>query len=158
MSGWIEGDLDPYWEQGMEGAFLYNLTVPDATGPILLQEGDLLDILDADGELLWSGTFLLRKRRFWERHKLSFGVYSSTVLKSLSYGQWMEWLWNKPRLKARILRPESNEQIIYPWVNRHRHRPPRIRDRGAERSLGREILEWSGNRGTYVWVDRVSLV
>ena len=115
---WIEGELDPYWEQGWEGSFHYNLTIPNATRPYFLEEGDLLDIIGHDGKLLWSGAFHLRKRRFWERHKLALNVFTGTVLKGLSYGQWMEWLWSKPRLKARVLRADEKIQILYPWMNR----------------------------------------
>ena len=149
MSSWLEGKLDPYWEQGMEGAFLYNLDIPGSQTPFFLEEGDLLDILEPDGKLLWSGTFQLRKRRFWERHRLPLGAYTGTVLKGLSYDEWMRWLWAKPRKKARILRPDGDSQIIYGWVGRHRQRPLRLRDAGKSRCLGRRVLRWSGNLGSY---------
>ena len=149
MSRWMEGKLDPYWEQGMEGAFLYNLDVPGSQTPFFLKEGDLLDILEPDGNLLWSGTFQLRKRRFWERHRLPLGVYTGTVLKGLSYDEWMRWLWAKPRKKARLLRPDEENQIVYGWVGRHRQRPIRLRDAGKERCVGRKVLKWSANLGSY---------
>jgi hypothetical protein len=149
MNCWIEGELDPYYEQGWEGSFRYNLTVPGMNEPYFLKDDDLLDILDQDGQPLWSGFFRLRKRRFWERHKLGSDVFSDTVLKGLSYQQWMEWLWSNPRLKARILRPDESGQIVYAWSGRHDLRPLRLRDAGIERCRGREILEWSANLGTY---------
>lgn len=147
MSRWIEGTLDPYWEQGMEGSFLYNLNLPALDRPYMLEPGDLLDIFDRDQRLLWSGTFELRKRRFWERHRLGTGVFSGTVLQGLSYGQWMEWLWSKPRLKARTLRPDEKTQIVYAKTAGNQ-RPLRLRD-AADRCLGRRVLEWSANQGTY---------
>ena len=101
MCCWLEGILDPYWEQGMEGSFLHALSIPELAGPFLLEEGDLLDILRPCGELLWSGTFQLRKRRFWERHSLGSGVGGSSTLKGLSYATWMEWQWSQPRLRLR---------------------------------------------------------
>jgi hypothetical protein len=149
VSRWIEGYLDPYWEQGWEGSFQCNLTVPDSSSPYFLEQGDLLDILDPDGQLLWSGTFQLRKRRFWERHKLSSKVYSGTTLKGLSYGQWMEWQWSSPRLKARVLRPDKERGIVYAWHGRHRERPPRLRDAGVGRCLGRKVLKWNAMLGSY---------
>ena len=147
---WIEGELDPYWEQAMEGAFLYSLSVPNASEPFFFHQGDLLDILDHQGnELLWSGTFQLRKRRFWESHRLKTRVYSDTVLKGLSYSTWMEWLWSRPRLFARIWKPDEDNQIVYARQTRPDQRPIRLRDAGMERCLGREVLEWSANRGSY---------
>jgi hypothetical protein len=133
----------------MEGAFLYNLDVAGSQTPFLLEEGDLLDILEPDGKLLWSGTFQLRKRRFWERHRLPKGVFTGTVLKGLSYDEWMRWLWAKPRKKARILRPGQEGQIVYGWVGRHRQRPIRLRDAGKARCLGRKVLDWSAHLGSY---------
>lgn len=146
---WLTGNLDPYWEQGMEGAFLYAVALPQATGPYTLQEGDLLDILAVDKTLLWSGTFQLRKRRFWERHMLKKGVWANSTQRGVSYGQWMEWFWAQPPLSARVLRPTEGGNILYPKIDRHSNRPGRLRDLSEARVVGRRVLQWSSHRGTY---------
>lgn len=149
MCRWLEGKLEPYWEQGMEGSFLYSLSCPEVKGPFLMESGDLLDLLSASGELIWSGTFKLRKRRFWEKHQLKAGVWSTSTLVGVSYGTWMEWNWSQPRLEARLLRGSDRGQIVYATLDGKGNRPPRLRDAGAGRCRGRKVLEWSANQGTY---------
>ncbi len=149
MQGWQAGKLEPYWEQGMEGSFLYSCALPECPGPFLLAEGDLLDILSAQGEVLWTGTYRTRKRRFWERHQLPMKAGSNICQRGLSYAQWMEWFWSSPPLPARVCRPGEDDQIVYATIDRHGGRPLRFRDAGPGRMEGRTILSWSANRGSY---------
>lgn len=101
---WQEGVLHAYWEQGWEGYFVPAVDL--GTGhPFLLYDGDRLEVFDPQGDLLWSGDYRLRKKRFWERYKMPGSMWNGQVPKGLSYSAWMEMVLAKPSLKVRVHRP-----------------------------------------------------
>lgn len=102
----LQGELEAYWEQGMEGLILFSFIPEGGKGLndlITLQNGQLLTIFNADDSILWSGTInFIRRSDFWDRHKLDADIWSNEKQKGVSYADWMDWFWRKPPLKAKL--------------------------------------------------------
>ncbi len=98
----LQGELVAYWEQGWEGRIEFAFQADGSTMPIFLKNGDRLTILDENDTILWSGKIHWVRRRFWDRHQLDAGIWSYQKQKGFSYGQWLDWFWRKPPLKASL--------------------------------------------------------
>lgn len=111
MNDGINGRLEAYYEQGMEGRIIYAFLADNDLSPtnqmgalIFLEDGHELTILGEDSTILWSGTIKLVRRRWWDKHQLENPVWAFSKQKGVSYAQWMEWFWRKRPLRA-ILTP-----------------------------------------------------
>lgn len=53
----IDGILDPYFETGTEGILwsVYDESRPGYDGLFVLEDGDLLEVIDNDGTVVWEG-------------------------------------------------------------------------------------------------------
>ncbi|HNC91872.1 MAG TPA: hypothetical protein PL000_23365, partial [Anaerolineales bacterium] len=61
----LNGELEAYWEQGMEGLILFSFMPENGKGLndlIALQSGQHLTIFNPDGSMLWSGTLNFVRR------------------------------------------------------------------------------------------------
>jgi hypothetical protein len=96
------GELEAYWEQGMEGRIEFAFQFEGNQHPFFLEDGQHLTIYGASNEILWSGKIRLVKRGFFDRHKLKADIWSYTKQKGVSYADWMDWFWRKPPLKAKL--------------------------------------------------------
>lgn len=114
----LAGHLAAYWEQGMEGRIEYAFAPdhtrhPEAEPLIFLKNGDPLEILDEEGNLLWSGKICFVSRRRWlffyEQHELPNGIWHSQKQQGVAYKDWMAWFWHKPPLAALLQIPVSDE-------------------------------------------------
>lgn len=106
MSG-MTGSLLAYFEQGWEGMIACAFQPDDSSLPFFLQDGQHLTIFAADGATLWSGRLHFVRRRCWEHHNLSAGIWADAKPKGVSYGQWMEWFWRQPPLRAELELPTT---------------------------------------------------
>ena len=111
----IEGQLEPYWEQGWEGNFSYTFVPKIGREKVnggrgyFLASGDFLQILDPSGETLWEGMlhFIpsnLSGLFFRDRHRLKSNVWCNLKQKGVSYSDWVGWFWATPRLQGRFRR------------------------------------------------------
>lgn len=98
----IEGELEAYWEQGMEGRIDFAFHFEGNRRPFFLEDGQNLTIYDSDGNILWSGKLQFVKLGFFDKHKLKADIWSYTKQKGVSYANWMDWFWRKPPLKAKL--------------------------------------------------------
>lgn len=98
----LHGELVAYWEQGWEGRVEFAFQADASTAPIFLKNGDRLSIYAEDGTLLWSGNIQWVRPRFWDRHQLDAGIWSYQKQKGVAYGQWLDWFWRRPQLKATL--------------------------------------------------------
>ncbi len=106
----LTGQLEAYWEQGMEGRIEYAFYPDDpalreaGTLPIWLKNGHFLRIFDGD-DVLWEGEIQFVSRRGWfrdEQHDLPNGIWHDAKQKGVSYAQWIAWFWQKPPLRAEL--------------------------------------------------------
>ncbi len=107
MRDLIDGYLEPYWEQGMEGRIAFMFLADNDLPPygqrealIYLENGQELTIFGEDGAILWSGLINFVPRRRREKHKLKAQIWSVERQEGVPYWQWMEWFWHEPRLRA----------------------------------------------------------
>jgi hypothetical protein len=98
----MTGHLLAYFEQGWEGMIAYAFQPDDAERPVFLQSGQRLSIFAADGTTLWAGRLHFVRRRWWDQHNLSAGIWADVKQKGVSYEQWMEWFWRQPPLRAAL--------------------------------------------------------
>ena len=98
----MEGKIFGYWEQGMEGRIDFAFNAKDLTYPVLIKDGQHLTIYGDEDEVIWSGYIKFVKRRFWEKHNLNAGIWSTCKQKGVSYQQWMAWFWRNPPHKAKL--------------------------------------------------------
>jgi hypothetical protein len=99
------GKLEAYYEQGWEGMIAFSFMPDDGKGLndlVPLQDGQHLTIYDTNEKILWSGKIKLIKRGFFDKHKLSAGIWSDSKQEGVSYADWMDWFWRKPPLKATL--------------------------------------------------------
>lgn len=105
-AGWIS----TYWEQGMEGDFLYIFQEgpanADGTWPIdkmsVIEAGGELTIVGDDGATLWSGTLA------WRRLGL-LGIFGRRGLTpaGIDAETWRAWFERRPPLTARYRPPQA---------------------------------------------------
>lgn len=111
----LNGKLEAYWEQGMEGLILFSFMPEGGNGLhdlIALENGQHLTIFDADGNTLWSGKLnFVRRNDRRDQHKLDAGIWSYEKQKDVSYADWMAWFWHKPPLKAKLEFEEEKPEI-----------------------------------------------
>jgi hypothetical protein len=98
----LQGELEAYWEQGMEGRIEFAFQFEGNKAPFFLENGQCLTIYDADEKILWSGKIHYIKRGFFDNHKLNAGIWSDKKQKGVSYADWMDWFWRQPPLKAKL--------------------------------------------------------
>ena len=101
----LTGVLEAYYEQGWEGMIVFSFMPDKGNGLndlIPLQNGHHLTIYDTNEKILWSGKIHFVKRGFFDKHKLTAGIWSDSKQKGVSYADWMEWFWRKPPLKATL--------------------------------------------------------
>lgn len=96
------GELEAYYEQGMEGRIEFAFYFENNQHPFFLENGQHLTIYDTNEKILWSGKIQFVKRGFFDNHKLNAGIWSDTKQKGVSYADWMDWFWRKPPLKAKL--------------------------------------------------------
>lgn len=114
----IQGTIEPYWEQGMEGRFDF-VFIPDEGREEInggrgyfLTSGDYLHIYGQDGSTLWQGQLHFVSSRinaliFQDRHNLKSQVWSTLKQDGVAYSDWVGWFWEQPRLKAEFLRKQT---------------------------------------------------
>ena len=101
----LTGVLEAYYEQGWEGMIVFSFMPDEGKGLndlIPLQDGQHLTIYAEDKTVLWSGKIHFVKRGFFDKHKLSAGIWSDSKQEGVSYADWMDWFWRKPPLKATL--------------------------------------------------------
>ncbi len=98
----LHGELEAYWEQGWEGRIEFAFQFEGNKEPFFLENGQRLTIYAADEKILWSGKIQYVNRGFFDNHKLSAGIWSEIKQKGVSYADWMDWVWRKPPLKAKL--------------------------------------------------------
>lgn len=120
----IEGKLEAYWEQGMEGRIDFAFNFEGNHQPFFLKNGQHLTIYDSDNTVLWSGKIQFVKRGFFDNHKLNSGIWSYTKQKGVSYADWMDWFWRKPALKAKLeIEEYMSDKKDSPAINKYVHPP-----------------------------------
>ncbi len=136
----LNGELEAYWEQGMEGLILFSFMPEGGKGLhdlIALQSNQHLTIFNPDGSTLWSGTLnFVRRNDRRDQHKLDAGIWSYEKQKDVSYADWMAWFWHEPPLKAKLKfeeeKPETQKpkeismtekQTDHPNINKNVHPP-----------------------------------
>ena len=136
----LNGELEAYWEQGMEGLILFSFMPENGKGLndlIALQSGQHLTIFNPDGSTLWSGTLnFVRRHDRRDQHKLDAGIWSYEKQKDVSYADWMAWFWHEPPLKAKLEFEEektetqkpkeismTEKQTDHPNINKNVHPP-----------------------------------
>jgi len=105
----LNGQLEAYYEQGWEGRIEFAVNTVDSARPIFLESGHHLTIYDTNESILWAGTIQFVKRKYSEKHNLQAGIWSWSKQKGVPYGDWMDWFWRKPALKAKLV---INERVV----------------------------------------------
>ncbi|HKJ38327.1 MAG TPA: hypothetical protein VJ972_06100 [Anaerolineales bacterium] len=99
----LNGELEAYWEQGMEGRIDFAFTFEGNKQPFFLQNGHHLTVYQLDETILWEGRIQFVKRGFFDKHRLKTDIWSDAKQKGVSYADWMDWFWRKPPLKAKLI-------------------------------------------------------
>lgn len=103
----LEGHLEAYWEQGMEGCIEYAFWVDEEDRLIFLSNGQFLRIFQ-DDQLLWEGTIEFVSRHGWfrsQQHHLPNPIWNDHTQKGVAYAKWIAWFWHTLKLRAELHLP-----------------------------------------------------
>ena len=98
----LNGVLEAYYESGWDGQIAFAFQFEGNKTPFFLTNGQILTIYDNEGKMLWHGKIQFVKREIFDNHKLKANIWSDTKQKHVAYGDWLDWFWRQPPLKARL--------------------------------------------------------